>query len=251
MDNTMYVSLSRQMVLQRELDIVANNVANADTNGFKVESLTSTDDPVTPTKPSGSRQPIQYTLDGSVARDFSQGVLQQTGGPLDVAIQGKGFFQVTTADGTRYTRDGRFTTDAQGQLTTQKGDAVLDASGSPITLNAANGPVTIGRDGTLTQKAPGQAQSQVVGRIGVVRFDSLSDLSKSGDGLYVNTTNQTAQPANDSVVQQGMLEASNVQPVVQITDLIRIQRAYEAVSQMISNTSDLSKSAIQRLGAVQ
>lgn len=251
MDNTMYVSLSRQMVLQRELDIVANNIANADTDGFKVESLTSIDDPVTPNKPLGSHQPIQYTLDGSVARDFTQGVLQQTGGPLDVAIQGKGFFQVSTADGTRYTRDGRFTTDAQGQLTTQKGDPVLDASGSPITLNAANGPVTIGRDGTLTQKAPGQAQSQVVGRIGVVQFDNRADLSKSGDGLYANTTNQTAQPANDSVVQQGMLEASNVQPVVQITDLIRIQRAYEAVSQMISNTSDLSKSAIQRLGAVQ
>ncbi len=251
MDNTMYVSLSRQMVLQRELDIVANNIANTDTNGFKVESLTSIDDPVTPTKPTGSKTAIQYTLDGSVARDFTQGGLQTTNGQLDVAIDGKGFFQVTTADGTRYTRDGRFTTDPQGQLTTQKGDPVLDASGSPITINATNGPVTIGRDGTITQTAPGQAQSSVVGRIGVVRFDNLSDLSKAGDGLYVNTTNQTAQPAPDVKLQQGMLEASNVQPVVQITDLIRIQRAYEAVSQMISNTSDLSKSAIQRLGTVQ
>ena len=251
MDNTMYVSLSRQMVLQRELDIVANNIANADTNGFKVESLTSSDDPVTPPKAIGAQATIQYTLDGAVARDFTQGSLQQTSGPLDVAISGKGFFQGQTSSGTEYTRDGRFMLDAQGQLTTQSGNPVLDPSGSPITINTANGAVTIGRDGTITQKPPGQAQSQVAGKIGVVKFDSLSSLTKAGDGLYLNPTNQTAQPATDAVVQQGMLEASNVQPVVQITDLIRIQRAYEAVSQMISNTSDLSKSAIQRLGAVQ
>ena len=247
----MYVSLSRQMVLQRELDIVANNIANADTNGFKVESITSIDDPVTPTKPLGSRQPIQYTLDSGVARDFSQGSLQTTNGQLDVAIDGKAFFQVSTASGNRYTRDGRFAINAQGQLTTQQGDPVLDPSGAPITLNPANGAVTIGRDGTITQKAPGQPQSQVVGKIGVVKFDSLSALSKGGDGLYINTTNQQPQPATDAVLHQGMLESSNVQPLTQITDLIRIQRAYEAVSQMISNTSDLSKTAIQRLGAVQ
>lgn len=247
----MYVSLSRQMVLQRELDIVANNVANADTNGFKVESLTSEDDPVTPPKAIGQQATIQYTLDGAVARDFTQGSLTQTGGSLDVAITGKGFFQVQTASGVEYTRDGRFTLDAQGQLTTQSGNPVLDPNGAPISINSANGPVTIGRDGTITQKAPGQAQSQVTGKIGVVNFDSLSQLSKAGDGLYANTTNQTPQPATSATVQQGMLEASNVQPIVQITDLIRIQRAYEAVSQMISNTSDLSKSAIQRLGAVQ
>ena len=251
MDNAMYVSLSRQMVLQRELDIVANNIANANTNGFKVESLTSLDDPVTPPKAIGPQAAIQYTLDGSVARDYSQGSLSTTNGPLDVALSGSGFFQVQTASGVQYTRDGNFTMNAQGQLTTQAGDPVLDASGSPITINSAYGPVTIGRDGTITQKPPGQAQSQVVGKIGVVTFPSLSSLSKAGDGLYANTTNQTPQPATSAVVQQGMLESSNVQPIVQITDLIRIQRAYEAVSQMISNTSDLSKSAIQRLGAVQ
>lgn len=251
MDNTMYVSLSRQMVLQRELDIVANNVANANTNGFKVESLTSLDDPVTPPKATGQQATLQYTLDGSVARNFAQGSMSTTNAPLDVAINGTGFFQVQTASGVQYTRDGSFTLDAQGQVTTQTGAPVLDPSGSPITINAAYGPVTIGRDGTITQVPPGAAQSQVVGKIGVVTFDSLSALSKAGDGLYTNTTNQPAQPATTATVQQGMLEASNVQPVVQITDLIRIQRAYEAVSQMISNTSDLSKSAIQRLGAVQ
>jgi len=151
----------------------------------------------------------------------------------------------------RYTRDGRFTTDAQGRLVTQAGDAVLDASGSPITLNAANGAVTIGRDGTITQKAPGQVQGSVVGKIGVVTVASLSALHKEGGGLYSDPTGQPTQPAVGVTVQQGMLEASNVQSITQITDLIRLQRAYESVNQMISNTADLSKSAIQRLGSVQ
>ena len=251
MDNTMYVGLSQQMLLQRKLDIVANNIANADTNGFKLESLMTADDPVTPPGATPGAQTLQFVLDQGVARDFSQGAMITTGASLDVALNGQGFFQVQTANGVRYTRDGRFTTDAQGRLVSQAGDAVLDASGGQITLNAANGAVTIGRDGTITQTAPGQAQSQVVGKIGVIRFDSLSALSKEGAGLYVNTTNQQAQAAPDVIVQQGMLEASNVQPIMQITDLIRLQRAYESVNTMISNTSDLSKSAIQRLGSVQ
>ena len=250
MDNTMYVGLSRQMLLQRDLDIVANNIANADTNGFKVESLISQDDPMTPPGMRGG-SPLQFVLDSGVARDFTQGGLTPTGGPLDVALTGMGFFQVNTANGTRYTRDGRFTIDAQGRLVTQSGDPVLDASGGEITLSAASGPVSIGRDGVITQHTPGQAQAQVVGKLGVVRFDNLSALSKQGGGLYSDTANQTAQPAPDVVVQQGMLENSNVKPILQIAELIRLQRAYESMNTMISNTSDLSKSAIQRLGSTQ
>ena len=247
----MYVGLSQQLLLQRKLDIVANNIANADTNGFKVETLMTADDPVTPPGVRPGASTLQFVLDQGVARDFSQGAMITTGSPLDLALTGTGFFQVQTAGGVRYTRDGRFTTDAQGQLVTQAGDPVLDAGGSPISLNPANGAVTIGRDGTITQHAPGQAQSSVVGKVGVVRLASLSSLSKQGAGLYADTANQTAQPATDVVVQQGMLEASNVQPIMQITDLIKLQRAYESVNTMISNTADLSKSAIQRLGSVQ
>ncbi len=250
MDNTMYIGLSRQLLLQRDLDIVANNIANADTNGFKVESLISEDDPLTPPNAKGSA-PLQFVLDAGVARDFSQGAMTTTGAPLDLAIEGAGFFQVSTARGTRYTRDGRFTTDATGRLVTQAGDAVLDASGSEITLNAANGAVTIGRDGTITQRAQGQTQSTVVGKVGVVNFASLSSLSKEGAGLFVDNSGQPPQALPNAVVQQGMLEGSNAKPITQIADLIRLQRAYESVNTMISNVSDLSKSAIQRLGSTQ
>jgi flagellar basal-body rod protein FlgF len=251
MDNTMYVGLSKQMLLRQELDIAANNMANVDTTGFKVESLMSAADPRAPARSIGVASPVQFVIDNGVARDFSQGAPHQTGAPLDLAINGKGFFQVQTASGTQYTRDGRFATNAQSQLVTQNGDPVLDPSGNPITLNPQGGPPSIGRDGTISQTVAGQTQNQVVGTIGVVNFDDLSSLSKQGNGLYANTANTAPTPATSAMVQQGALESSNVNPIIQVTDLIRIQRAYESVSQMMSNTADLSNTAIQRLGSVQ
>jgi len=251
MDNTTYVGLSKQILLQRELDIAANNLANVDTTGFKVESLMSAADTATPARTIGVSQPVQFAVDNGVARDFTQGGLQQTGAPLDLAIQGQGFFQVQTASGVQFTRDGRFATDSQGQLVTQNGDPVLGATGSPITLNPQGGAPAIGRDGTVTQMLPGQAQAQVVGQVGVVNFTDLSALSKQGGGLYSNTTNVQPTPATDAIVKQGMLEASNVQPIIQVTDLIRINRAYSAMAQMMSDTASLSETAIQKLGSVQ
>lgn len=251
MDSTMYVGLSKQILLQRELDIAANNLANVDTTGFKLENLVSATDDNDTARTLGVTQPVKFAVDNGVARDFTQGALRQTGAPLDVAISGSGFFQVQTPSGVRYTRDGRFTTNAQGQLITQDGDPVLDSSGSPITLNPQGQTPMIGLDGTITQTVSGQLGTQVMGRIGVVDFPNLSALSKQGDGLYSLTTNQSPQPADKAKVEQGMLETSNVQPILEITDLIRIQRAYEMVSQMMSSTSDLSNTAIQQLGSIQ
>jgi flagellar basal-body rod protein FlgF len=135
MDNALYVGLSRQMVLRREMDIVANNIANIDTNGFKVESLIQKTDPAEPAMTLGGPRPVKFVATDGVARDFGQGTLTQTGGPLDLAIEGKGFFQVQTPDGPRFTRDGRFTTDTTGKLVTQGGQAVLDESGGEIVID--------------------------------------------------------------------------------------------------------------------
>ncbi len=247
MDTSLYVGLSKQMILRRELDVAANNIANADTTGFKVESMTVAVDPQTPP---GSTKPIQYVIDTGLARNFSQGALQSTGAPLDLAIDGDGFFQVSTGAGTQFTRDGRFATNAQGQLVTQTGDPVLDASGGPISLSLTGGPPSVAQDGTVSQSLPGQAQSQIVGKVGMVSFSSLSGLSKAGNGLYTNN-GAAPTPSTKSVVRQGMLEASNVQPVLQVTDLIRISRAYDQLSNMMNNTADLSSRSIQRLGSVQ
>jgi flagellar basal-body rod protein FlgF len=250
MDTTLYVGLSKQMILRRELEVAANNIANADTTGFKVESMTVAVDPQTPRGAVGSGKVINYAIDTGLARNFAQGALQQTGAPLDLAVDGDGFFQVSTATGTQYTRDGRFATNAQGQLVTQSGDPVLGASGSPISISLSGGPPSISPDGTISQALPGQAQSQIVGKVGVVGFASLSGLSKTGGGLYSNNGAAPA-PSTKSTIRQGMLEASNVQPVLQVTDLIRISRAYDQLSSMMNNAADLSSRSIQRLGSVQ
>lgn len=251
MDNTLYVGLSNQLLLERELDIAANNLANVNTTGFKVEQLMATPDPATPpTPPGGAPAMILFVADNGVARDFSQGPLQQTDAPLDLAIMGQGFFQVQTANGTRYTRDGRFAKDNQGRLVTQGGDPVLDASSAPISLNPQGGTPMIGGDGTITQTVPGQPNAQVVGRLGVVSFADLSKLSKEGDGDYSEASGQTAQPVTGQVLRQGMLEGSNVQPIIQVTDLIRISRAYDMVANLMNSAASLSETAVQKLGSV-
>jgi flagellar basal-body rod protein FlgF len=243
MDNAIYVGLSRQMLLERELDITANNLANADTVGFKFESLMNAPDQVTTpsTGGKGGTQVTFVTSDG-VARDYTQGGLTQTGAPLDVAINGKGFFTVNTARGPRYTRDGRFMLDPTGKLVTQDGDAV-QGGGGDIVLDPKKGAVSISESGDISQNG------EQVGKLSLVTFDSLSALSKDGNNLYRNDSNLTPQPST-AVIKQGMLEASNVQPVAMITRLIEINRAYDAVASMMSSTSSLSSNAIQRLGSL-
>ena len=243
MDNAIYVGLSRQMLLERELDITANNLANVDTVGYKFDELLNAADPVTTSAPGGQPSTITFVTSDGVARDYTQGALTQTGSPLDVAIDGKGFFQISTASGTRYTRDGRFRLDATGKLVTQDGDAV-QGDGGDITLDPKKGAVAISSNGEISQSG------QVVGKLAVVSFDSLSALSKDGANLYRNDSNLTEQPATSATLKQGMLEGSNVQPITQITRLIEINQAYNAVSIMMSSTASLSNAAIQRLGAV-
>jgi len=245
MDNTLYVGLSRQMTLRHELDIVANNIANADTAGFKVESLMLATQPQAPAVTLDGPKPVKFVMDTGVARDFSQGSLHRTSNELDMGIDGPGFFQVTTADGPRFTRDGRFRLDSTGKLTTQAGQPVLDDGGGEIVIDPEKGPVVIASDGTISQ---GQER---VGKVGVVKFTAQSALEKTGDNLLKNSSNQTPQPAPDSLVRQGMLESSNVNPVAEITRMIEVTRTYESVTNMMSATADLSRNSVQRLGRVQ
>ncbi len=245
MDNAIYVGLSKQMTLQRALDVAANNLANVDTAGFKVESLQVQTDPLTPPAVPSS-DPIKYVIDNGLARNFGQGGLEQTSNPLDVGIEGDGFFTVQTAAGPRYTRDGRFGVDAQNQLVDHQGDPVMSAGGSPISVDPQKGQVSIAKDGTISQIGQ-NGQTLQVGKLGVSRFANLSALRKQGDNLY-DAAGATPTTATDARMHQGMVERSNVQPIVEITSLISITRAYERVTQMMSQTQDLSESAVQRLG---
>ncbi|HZZ66966.1 MAG TPA: flagellar basal-body rod protein FlgF [Phenylobacterium sp.] len=243
MDNALYVGLSNQMVLKRQMDIVANNIANADTNGFKFESLMTKTVPGAPAFTAGGPRPVKFVGADGVARDFGQGTLRRTDGVFDVGIEGQGFFKVTTKAGDRFTRDGHFRTDDNGVVTTQAGDPVADDGGGQITIDPSKpGAISISPDGIVSQGA------ERVGKIGVYKFDSLSALEKTGDNQYQNASNQQPVPTTDSKVRQGMLESSNVNPIVQITKMIEVNRAYEQVTQMMSSESDLSRNSVARLG---
>ena len=244
MDNTIYVGLSSQIILQRELDIAANNLANADTAGFKFEDLLTTADPASPATTQGVTGPVTFVTTDGVARDYSQGALSQTGGPLDVAIDGKGFFQVSTASGPRYTRDGRFKLDATGKLVTENDDAV-QGDGGDIVLDPTKGPVTISPTGVISQGG------QKVAQLSAVTFDDLSALSKEGRNLLRNDSNLAPHPASGVTLRQGMLENSNVNTITQITHLLEVTRTYESMAKMMSDASDLSRQSVSRMGRVQ
>jgi flagellar basal-body rod protein FlgF len=241
MDNAIYVGVSRQIILEREMDITANNLANVDTVGFKFESMISNDDPVTMPTPGQPPTNVNFVAGVGVARDFTEGSLVQTGSPLDVAIEGRGFFQINTPSGPRYTRDGRFRVDATGTIVDQDGDQV-DGGGS-IVLDPKKGPVAISATGDVSQSG------QNVGKITMVNFEALAALSKDGNNQYRNDSNLTPT-ASTASMRQGFLEQSNVDPVRQITRLIEVSRAYDSMSNMLSATDDLSTAAVQRLGAV-
>jgi flagellar basal-body rod protein FlgF len=249
MDNTLYVALSRQAVLQRALDLAANNIANQDTVGFKVEELTTRTDPISPPRTTSNLSPVNYVLDTGVARDFGQGELSQTDNPMDVALEGPGFFTIQTANGPRYTRDGRFTLDATGQIVDRQGEPVLSASGAPIVIDPLKGPVAIAKDGSVSQSANGQ--STQLGQLGVVQFANLSALSKQGANQYSETSGQAPVPVTNAKMVQGMVEHSNVNPVKEVTSLISISRAYDRMQDIMSSTMDLSSKAIDSLGQLQ
>lgn len=245
MENVAYIALSRQMTLRRELDIAANNIANADTVGFKVEQLLVGTERGVGARNDPIKAPASFVLDNGVGRDFRAGEMRITGATFDLAIEGEdAFFQIAADQGERYTRDGRFTTDPQGRLVTQQGFPVMGDGGGEILLDPRRGPPSISADGVVTQ------EGERVGKIGVVRFPALSALSKDGDNLYANASNQQPEPAADAKIRQGVLEGSNVKPVVEITNLIEITRAYERVSKMIDQSTELSRRSVERLGRV-
>ena len=242
MENAAYIGLSRQMTLRRELDIAANNIANAETTGFKVEQLLLGSEVGQRGRNDAVRPGPSFVLDNGIGRNFGQGALNETGRTLDFAIDGEGaFFKIQDGAGEAYTRDGAFTIDPTGQLVTKSGLPVL-GDGGPIIVDPTKGALTVAEDGTISQ------DGAALGTLSLARFDNLAVLSKDGDGLYRNASNAPALDATGVQVRQGMLEGSNVNTLVEITNLIEITRAYERATKMIENVQDLSRRSVERLG---
>jgi flagellar basal-body rod protein FlgG len=236
---------------QTQMDVVANNLANVSTNGFKRSRAVFEDLLYQNIRQPGAQSSQQTTIPSGLQigtgvrpvaaeRIHTQGNLTQTGNKLDVAIQGSGFFPVLMPDGTTgYTRDGSFQTDAQGQIVTSSGFIVQPA----ITIPANSSSVTIGQDGVVSVTQPGSVAPVQIGTMQLASFINPSGLQSNGQNLYLETASSgaptTAAPSvnGSGTLGQGYVETSNVNVVEELVNMIQTQRAYEINSKAIT-TSD-------------
>ena len=243
---------------QTKLDSIANNLANVGTNGFKRGGVVFEDLMYQNLRQTGAAADAQNILPtglqvglgsrvAATSRNFSQGTLQQSSSDFDLAIKGKGFFQITLPDGTTgYSRDGSFQVDANGQMVNSAGFVLVPG----ITIPANAQKVTIASDGTVNVTVPGQAASQAVGQITLANFINPAGLEPRGQNLYAESASsgapQAAAPGTNGLglLQQGMVEGSNVNVVEELVAMIATQRAYELNSKAIQTSDQM----LQKLG---
>jgi len=251
-ENALLIGLSRQMVLERQLDVVANNVANVSTNGFKADkqlfeeylSSGAHEDNFP-----GAGRRVSYVQDRGTYRDFSQGGMQHTGNPLDVAIAGDGFLTVQTAAGERYTRDGSLHMNNLGQLVTAAGDTVMGTTG-PIVFQQTDHDIVISPDGTVTVIEGSNRIDSIRGKLRLVNFANPQQAEKQGSNLYAAVGGAVPQPDTKSTFEQGYIEKSNVSAVGEMSKMVEVTRSYTQVANMLQVQSDLRKNAIEKLADV-
>ena len=236
MTNPISALLSKQVGLRQQVDVIAHNLANLSTTGFKREDLAFATHVERLDLPGRS---LALARVESTRTDLGPGALERTGNPFDFAIDGSGFFAVETAAGVRYTRDGRFSTNQLGELVTTTGHRVLDDGGTPIVIPAQVADVTLASDGTLSA-----ADGVPIGVLGIRELPA-GFLRREADGLFAS--DGEPEPALDARVVQGFLEGSNVNAVREITDLIEAQRAYERGRAMLDAEDERIRRMIEKL----
>ncbi len=253
MQNALLVGLSRQVALGRELDVVANNIANLNTTGFKADGAVF-EEFISPTARldnfMGADKRVSFVQDRATWLDMSQGPLERTGNSLDVAIDGRGFLAVQTPRGERYTRNGAMQINNNGELVTSEGYQVLGESG-PITFQPKDRNVTISPDGTISVREGNNATTELQrGQLRVVKFDQAGRLQKDGSSTFLAPANVTPQADKTSRVIQGTIEKSNVRSVMEMTRMIEVTRSYTQIAALLSQSADLQRTAIEKLADV-
>ena len=260
MINSLWISKTGMQAQQTQLDVISNNMANVSTNGFKRASAVFEDLMYQNLRQVGAADTEQNNLPTGLqiglgvrtvatSRQFSQGSLQQSGNQLDIAVNGQGFLQVALPDGTTgYTRDGSLQVDSQGRLVTSSGLAIA----GDITVPAEAQSVTVGSDGVVTAKLPGNATPQQLGNIELASFINPAGLEPKGQNLYTETVASgnpvTGAPGSAGLgtLMQGYVETSNVNVVQELVTMIQTQRAYEMNSKAIQ-TSDQMLQKLRQL----
>lgn len=216
MDNAGYTSLTRLSGLMREMSVVANNIANISTTGFRSEGLVFAEHIAA----TGRNDP-SLSMGSAIGRSISaqQGALEQTGSEFDLAIEGEGFFLIDTPEGEALTRAGAFIRNDTGELVTPEGNFLLDAGGAPIFVPPQATSIAVAPDGTVS------ADGQPLTVVGLYMPNNPVELTRRAGTSF--TADSGYQPADNASVLQGFLEQSNVDPVAQIARMIEVQRAYE------------------------
>jgi flagellar basal-body rod protein FlgF len=238
MQTATYVALASQTALANSLDVMANNIANISTPAFKGQTVLFKE--YVQAGPDG--QLISYVRDVGVSRDTKPGNLSQTGNSLDTGIEGDGYYTVNTPDGPRYTRNGRMQLGNNGQLVTSQGYAVLSDQNTPITIPPNTRDIVISSDGQIS------TETGAVSKLNIAHFDNQQNLIAAADGLYV--TNDQPTPDTTSKIHQGTVEESNVQPIVALTRLLGMQKAYTGAEEVISGEDTRLRNAIDKISRV-
>ncbi|MBI2235062.1 MAG: flagellar basal-body rod protein FlgF [Micavibrio aeruginosavorus] len=237
MENAIYTGMSRAIALQRDMDTLANNIANMNTPGFRAQYMMYSE---YVEKEKGMPDPLSMVLDYGQWMSNKPGAMQLTENPTDAALQGPGFFGVQGPDGeTMYTRSGSFAVNVNGDLVSAEGNPILNNGGSPINIPADTTEIRIAEDGTISN------QDGEIARLMVKEFDNINDLEPVGDNMY--KTAAEAKNATKTRVMQGLLEGSNVNPVLEMTHMIDVHRAYQNVQRMLQSEHDRQRTMIQRL----
>lgn len=233
MDNATYTTLTRQSGLLQEMQVLANNIANASTTGYRAEGVMFSEH----IKALGPGTESLSMATASV-RDtiMTQGSLAQTGGTFDLAIEGDGFFLIDTPDGQRLTRAGAFGPNELGDLVTPDGYQVLDAGGAPVFVPAGAGPIGIASDGTIS------AGGAPIGQIGLFTPDDPNQMIRQNGTMF--DAQGGIAPAPDGRILQGFLENANVNPILQVSRMIEVQRAYELGQSFLEKEHDRIRSVI-------
>ncbi|MEO1016168.1 MAG: flagellar basal-body rod protein FlgF [Pseudomonadota bacterium] len=234
MDTTAYVALSRMDVLQRRMNMVASNLANLTTNGYRAEALRfgqfleGTD----------NGPDVSFVSPQESYRDYSEGPIEVTENAFDFAISGDGFFSVLTPSGVRYTRDGHFELNEVGEIVSSGGFPLVDDGGAPIVVPQGGRDIVVAEDGTIT------SDGAVLGRLTTSQFGSPQELIFEGGGLFMSQ--QGPIITGESKIIQGALERSNVQPLLEITRMMETVRAFEGTQRLIDVDNDMERKVIER-----
>ncbi len=250
MESALLVGLSRQMALTHELDIVANNIANIDTNGYKADNALFAQYLMPDTRDNqfaGSDKDLSFVEDRASWIDFSAGAIEHTGNPLDVAIEGNAYLAVQTPRGVRYTRNGAFLTNATGQLVTSEGYPVLGDNG-PITFQNTDHDVTISPTGIITARVGNSTTEAPRGQLQLVAFDQQQQLQKDGSSTFAPPAGvNPVPPALGTRVIQGAVEKSNVNAVAEISRMVEITQSYNDIANVLQQQSDQRTNALTQL----